>query len=309
MFNFNPEQAETLHLNLQFFAGEEGNGGVIDSTPNTDTTVTTPPEQGSTVQNEESFIDPDLLPEEVRNSPTYKGMQKAYTQKTQEIAEFRTALKEAGMSAQQAAAFIKSMNENPIEVMSKLSESFGYKLTKAEQQQLAKVQDDLQQAQDDLEVDPDDEYAQKLIAIAEKRAAKKFEPFLSKIDPLLKQQEAQEKAETQKFFSSVDQAINKVLTDYPEAGLKRDRLFEVAKRYRLAPEEINEKALMLAVGHEKYTSLMQQKQLKAHGKNALENQQAVAPMVTGQPPNTAPQKPKSFAEATKNALSYFNSLK
>lgn len=308
MFNFNPEQA-VPRLNLQFFTGE-GEGGAVDSTPNTDTTVsTTPPEQGTTGQTEESFVDADLLSDELRNSPAYKGMQKAYTQKTQEIAEFRTALKDAGMSPQQAASFIRAMNENPVETMARLSESFGYKLTKAEQQQLAKAQDDLQQAQDDLEVDPDDEYAQKLIAIAEKRAAKKFEPLLSKIDPLLKQQEAQEKAETQKFFSSVDQAINKVLTDYPEAGLKKDQLFEVAKRYRLAPEEINEKALMLAVGHEKYVSLVQQKQLRTQGRNALENQQAVAPMVTGQPPNTAPQKPKTFAEATKNALNYFNSLK
>jgi hypothetical protein len=306
MFQNNSEQAEIRTLNLQFFAGE--GDGIIDSTPTIDTVSTTPSEQGVTDQTEESFVDADLLSDEIKNSSAFKGMQKAYTQKTQEIAEFRTALKDAGMSPQQAASFIKAMNENPVETMTRLSESFGYKLTKAEQQQIAQAQTEQTQTQDDLEVDPDDEYAQKLIQIAEKRALKKFEPLLSKIDPLLKQQEAHEKAEAQKFFAGVDQAISKVLADYPEAGLKKDQLFEVAKRYRLAPEEINEKALMLAVGHEKYVNLVQQKQLRTQGRNALENQQAVAPMVTGQPPNTAPQKPKTFAEATKNALSYFNSL-
>jgi hypothetical protein len=310
MFNILSEQAgPTKRLNLQLFASEGdlgGDGGGFESTPtftgdvSTDTTPSG--EQGDTETTPtESFVDEDLLSDEIKNSPAYKGMQKAYTQKTQELAEFRTALKEAGMSAKEAANFIKMMNDNPVETMSRLSENLGYKLTKGEQQQLDKAQTDLQKAQDEVDLDPDDEYAQQLLQVAEKRVMKRLEP-------LLQRTEAAQKEEANKFFGEVKTAIDKVLANYPESGLTKEQLFQAARKYQVMPNDM-ETALMLAVGREKYLGLVQQKQLKIKANTALENQDSVAPIVDGKPAQAAPQRPKTFGEASKNVFNYFNSLK
>lgn len=228
-------------------------------------------------------------------------MKQTYAQKNREIAEFRAALQDAGMSAKEAANFIKAMNDNPVETMSKLSESFGYKLTKTEQQQLDKAKTELQKAQDEVDLDPEDEYAQRLLQVAEKRVMKKLEP-------LIQRTEAVQKEEANKFFNEVKTSIDKVLADYPDSGLTREQLFQAARKYQVLPNEM-ETALMLAVGREKYLGLVQQKQLKAKANTALENRESVAPMVDGKPVRDAPQRPKTFGEASKNVLNYFNAIK
>jgi uncharacterized phage infection (PIP) family protein YhgE len=297
-------------LNLQFFAGEgDGSGDIggldglddtlLDDGPNPDPS----PDDTQPDETEESFIEEDLLPEELKNSKTYKGMQKKYNQSLQEIAPFRNVLKNTGLTADQAAGVLQMLNDDPVGFMERYAPQFGVKLTKTEQKQLEQEVKKVEEVSDGL--DPEDPYAQQLLEVAEKRLEAKL---LKKFEPLMQRHEVSEKAEAAKFFRDVDTAIEKVIKDYPEAGLTRKQLYNVAQNYRLLPEKM-EDALYLALGPQKYLEVMQQRQLRTKAKTAIENQTAVAPVVNGQPARTLPQRPRTFEEATKNVLNYFNSLK
>lgn len=287
--NFELERA--LTFDLQFFAGEDG----VEPAPETDGTPA--PEPGGSVQpqtdsEEYDFIDPSLVPDEVKNQDYFKGMKKAYTQKTQEIAEYKKACEQAGIDPKSAGQIINALASNPEKFLEMLAAERGLALTPKEKRELKKEIQDLTDGQED-EIGDEDEYEKQILKKAEERVAKKFQP-------LLNEYQESKKAEAKKFFSEVTTAIDQVLKDFPESGVTKDQLFAQAKANRIAPENM-QLALAHALGPKKYQELLKKQALADIQKTAKENKGSVSPTLSGTAGTEAkilPEKPKSISDVT-----------
>ena len=298
------ERAE-LVFDLQFFGGEEP-GGEPEGTPVDAGPAANPDNQTVSQESEElDFIDPALVPDEVKQQEYFKGMKRAYTQKTQEIAEFRKACEAAGLPPQMAGHLLSYMMNDPQGFIKAFAAEHGIELTPKEEREMAKamtqeIEDAV--ADDDLADLAGDEYAAKLLELAEKRVTQKL---AQKFAPIEKEFEAKRRAEAEKFLNEVNTAIDGVLKEYPNAGVTKQQLFEVAKRYQILPQDM-EVALRFAVGPEKFKEMQKAKLLAEIQTTARENKQSVSPTLSnsanGLPPKQAPEKPRTIAEVTQNIL-------
>jgi hypothetical protein len=214
---------------------------------------------------EESFVDENLIPEDLKKSDAFKGMKGAYTKKTQEIAEFKTACKEAGLTPKQAANLLKEMQEDPHGLAERISPK--------------------QQKKTDPEPEPEDEeldeYDEKIVSKAEKRAvAKAKKEIMEELKPTLSTVEADRQEKAQRFLTEVDTSIDKVLKDYPDSKVTKKELFEIAKRNQILPGDM-EAALVHAVGPAKYKELISKKALADQNKKIDENKKSVGPVMGG----------------------------
>lgn len=287
-------------FDLQLFADDDG-----EPAPETTETPTEPTEptgdEPTTDPEDESFIDESLIPDEMKQSAHFKGMKSAYTRKTQEIAEFKRACKDAGLSPQQAAVMLKRLQEDP----HGLAELIRPKPKNQDKQEPAK-----DTSNDELDEFADDEYALKLLEVAEKRTLTKAEQkivdaVMKKLGPQLQTVESIQRREAMEFKKQVDDSIKKVLKDFPEAKLTHDQLFKVAAKHEIEPAAM-ENALAIALGPAKYRELIQKKALADASRKIQDNIDSVGPVMgsgdgsTDKAPFNGP--PKSFDDATERAL-------
>lgn len=285
-------------FDLQFFAPDDMGGEPAPEPTETPSELDAPTDDTSTTDDEdESFMDENLLPDEVKQSNHFKGMKSAYTKKTQEIAEVKRVLKETGLTPQQAAAMLKRLQDDP----HGLAEII--KPTKKDQVKPEPVADPID---DEF---ADDEYALKLLEAAEKRTLTKGEQriidkVMEKLSPQLKTVESIQKREMLEFKTQVDNSIAKVIKDYPEAKLSHKQLFQIAAKHQIEPADM-ENALSIALGPAKYKELIRKKALADASRRVQDNLDSVAPVISnsdGSPaaPHNGP--PKSFDEATERVL-------
>jgi predicted metal-binding transcription factor (methanogenesis marker protein 9) len=313
-------------FDLQFFGADATDDSQkTDSTPNESNPSTVSNDQAimQSEETEESFIDPNLIPEELRTgqySKYYKGMSKAFTQKSQEIAEFKKVCKELGMTPQMAAKALNEVNQMVANVKS-ISESQGEEaaidylakslgITRKQAQKL--TGGDQSQIEDPF---ADDEYAKVLKQKIKEEAIREAEERLAqKYDPILQKYQADEAERAKQFFEEINTSIKKVMDDFKgllPANVTQEVLFNCAKTNKIDPKQM-EAALMMTLGPAEYNKLVERKTIQNLQKNALENKKAVGPVMSaasGNTPKTGDSAPNDFGQAKKEILSIFKTLK
>jgi uncharacterized phage infection (PIP) family protein YhgE len=280
-------------IDLQFFA--EGDSVVEPApepveTPTEPTQPTTPTEpigdEPTTEPEDESFLDENLLTDEQKKDPIYKGYKGAYTKKTQEIAEFKNTCKDMGLTPQQAAILIRQLNDDPHGLAERIKPSKKNEPTP------------------EPKPEETDEYEEQLLAKAEQRLAKKY--GLDKLKPIAETVEADRQEKAKQFLGEVNTAIEKVIKEFPDAKVTKKQLFEIAKSKEISPEDM-ETALVCAIGSKKYQEIITKKALAEQAKKIEENHNSVSPTVSnidGVSPEPYNGRPRSFDEATANWKKY-----
>jgi hypothetical protein len=283
-----------LPLNLQFFNDGELETEVVDETPDAQLDDQTSEEE-TTGANDESFIDESLLTEEQKNSPEFKGYKSAYTRKTQEVAEFRKACDEIGLTPKRAAELLDKLQKDPEGLLNQLRPN----------RQAQTPKEEIPEIDPDEEMFEDDEYTQKLLSVAEKRAVTKAKEEAKKelikelgLDEIAAKHKDQERETATKFLNEVKASINKVISDFPDAGVKYDQLYDIAHAKQILPDEM-ESALLFAIGPKKYAELRDKKAVSNFLKKSKENTESVAPLISGKDgvkPEQLNERPKTFNE-------------
>lgn len=122
---------------------------------------------------EDSFFDPRSIADKPELMAAYKQMQKAFTKKTQEIADFRKVY--------------DNYRSDPIRAIQQEAARMGYRLTRAEAEQVQAKQGQQAPQNDPTEIGPDwqPQTWQELLDVAERRAEQrlmqKFNPVLSEV--------------------------------------------------------------------------------------------------------------------------------
>lgn len=311
-----------LVFDLQFFA--DGEAPAAEPAP--ETTAGTPAleSSGSTTaeaEEEIDFIDPALVPKEVKEQDYFKGMKRAYTQKTQELAPFRKACEEVGLTPQQAAQILKETNQLVATARSLAQEKGGDAAIEYIAETLGisrkKAEKVAEASGVDMEADPfaDDEYAQTLRKKIKEEAVKEAEERLAKkYEPLMQRYQAEELAKAQQFKAEVDKAIDKVMNDFKgllPSNVTHEVLFKCAEANKVDPKMM-EATLMLTLGPEKYNELIQNRILQRQKQTAKENKNSVGPTLSsaaGMTPQTAETVPDNFKAVAKDVWSMIQAKK
>lgn len=257
-------------------ASESAQAGGPASEPTTqatapDSTAGQPdaPTGQSTTDPENSFFDPRELDGKPELQAAYKGMQKAFTKRMQELSQHR----------QKIQAY-DDFSRDPVGMLQRLAQQHGYHLTPAQAQAAINQQ---QQAAEQWEPKTWDE----VIDRAEKRAE---ERLMQRMQPIMRELQTQKKSSIERELSEIDPAWQQY-EDSMRDNLSRHPSLatDPAMLYRMSvpPEVIESRAVSKAL-----------KKMEAKGKSAQVQGNSQTPK---QSSGMEPDGPIPFAKAVELA--------
>ena len=139
------------------------------------------PQGQATAPSEDSFFDPRTVPQELQ--PAYKQMQAAFTKKMQAIASVR-----------EKAAFADQFQQNPLDIIQRVAQQYGMRLTPAQAAAVA------QQSQPDGQQWQPNSWDE-VIGRAKKEAQQEI---LQQLTPLLKEVQGMKQSAIERQLAEID---------------------------------------------------------------------------------------------------------
>jgi len=243
-------------------APDAGGGGQSAEASQNPTT-----QQGPDAAADDSFFDPRDIQDKPELMSAYKGMQKAYTKKMQEISGNR----------QKIEAYDAFMN-NPVDQLQRFAQQYGYHLTPAQAKQMVN-----EQQQKDWQPQSWDEVMDKATQRAKQELMQELSPVFSEVQHMKKQSIETQLSEIDPTWHQYEDQMKAMMREHPT--LAKDP----AKLYRLSvPQEVLEsRATQAAL-----------RKLEGRQQSA---QVAGGSTTTRNPQGGLPQKPVSFAQAVEAA--------
>jgi hypothetical protein len=252
--------------NLHGPSEQTGGQPVAETAEQTTEAAKPGPEQKTAT--EDTFFDPRELPPELM--PAYKQMQAAFTKKNQ-------AIKENRQKIEAYDAFYR----DPVSQIQQMASQMGYKLTRAEAQQVA--DDQQQQQQQNWEPQTWEDVLAQAETRAEQRVLKRLEPILGKVQELQKTSIEQQMASIDENWQLYEDDMIKNLNAHPTLASDPGLLY----RMSVPPEVLESRATQQAL-----------KKLQAKTESA---KVAGGSTTTKKPEDTPSQKVTTFQEAVEFA--------